>query len=141
MVTGRLHARLGSHVYDLRLGELFAADTGFLIERDPDTVRAPDCAFVSAERLPDPSPDDYLPFAPDLAVETVSPSDRGPSVREKVGMWLAAGARLVWVVSPEKRMITVYRPGSEPHVLRVGDVLDGEDVMPGFRLELEELFR
>ena len=135
---GRL---LGTHVFTHRLGVVCAAETGFLIERNPDTVRAPDAAFVAAARVPsDGPPDAFWPFAPDLAVEVVSPSDRWTAVEEKARSWLVSGTRLVWVVDPRGRTVHVYHQTKEALRLAEGDVLDGEDVVPGFSVTVAELF-
>ena len=117
------------------------AETGFLISRKPDTVRAPDCAFVRNERIPPTGiPKKYWPFAPDLAVEVLSPSDTASEVIEKIDEWLAAGTRLVWVVDPEKKAVTVYRPGRQPQTLRAHEDLIGDDVLPGFEVRVSEIF-
>jgi len=137
---GRLQAYLGFHVLGQQLGQIFLAETGFIIDRAPDTVRAPDIAFVSKNRLPETLPDGYLPLAPDLAVEVVSPSDSVREVREKVSDWLNAGVQLVWVVEPRKRIITEYRRGQPARIFEEDDVLDGGDVVPGFSLPVHEVF-
>ena len=137
MVMG---ACLHDFVSERGLGRIFAAETGFLIARDPDTVRAPDCAFVRGDRLPGPLPRRFVPLAPDLVVETISPEDRARQVKEKVAEWLAAGVRLVWVVHPARRTVTVHRRGRRPLVLRDDAVLDGETLLPGFRLALRRLW-
>lgn len=139
-ITSNIQIPLGSFVREHKLGRVFAAETGFLLERDPDTVRAPDCAFVSAERLSGGIPRKYLPFAPDLAVETVSPEDRPTRLWSKVKQWLESGTRLVWVIEPKRRTVTVHSPGREPRTLEDGDVLDGEDIVPGFRLAVTDLW-
>jgi Uma2 family endonuclease len=139
-VAGRLHGFLFAHLMGERSGEVFSSGTGFLIERDPDTVRAPDIAFVSAARLPRPIPVKFLPMAPDLAVEVLCPEDRPAEVAEKVAQWLAAGTRLVWVIDPRRRTAAIHAPGREPRHLPADGVLDGEDVVPGFRLALAELW-
>ncbi len=110
------------------------------MERDPDTVKAPDFAFVGYERLPDPLPEGYVPLVPDLAVETRSPHDTAREVAEKVEEWLAAGVRLVWVIEPKKRTITTHRAGRPPQVLTVNDTLDGEDVLPGLDVSVARIF-
>jgi len=138
--TGKLHILLGRFVLEKRLGRLFAAETGFLIERNPDSVRAPDCAFVRAERLPGAVPKKYLPFPPDLAVQTVSPEDRTVDIEEKVSQWLESGVRLVWVLDPDRQTVTIHRPGSAPRTLKEGQFLEGEDVVPGFHLPVDDLW-
>jgi len=137
---GRLQAYLGYYVLTQKLGQILLAETGFTIARAPDTVRAPDIAFVSQDRLPDPIPDGYLELVPDLAVEVVSPNDTRREVREKVNDWLDAGVRLVWVVNYQKRTITEYRSRQQIRVLTEEDTLDGGDVVPGFSLSVREVF-
>ena len=132
---------LGVHVRADGLGRVFAAETGFILHRDPDTVRAPDAAFISYDRLGEEAiPDGYLAVAPDLVVEVVSPSDTRREVREKVEEWLRAGVRLVWVIYPVTRSADVYRSLDYVSHLSEDDVLDGEDVVPGFACRLGELF-
>jgi Uma2 family endonuclease len=139
--AGKLHGLLAPHVVAHNLGAVLAAETGFLLSRDPDTVRAPDIAFVAADRWHAAPPrESYWPGAPDLAVEVVSPSDTFQEVQEKVEAWLRAGARMVWVVSPQPRDVTVYRPARESRTLSEEDQLSGEDVLPGFHCRVGEIF-
>jgi len=141
-ITARLSGPVIVFVQDNELGECFAAETRFTIEEDPDTSIGPDLAFVARERLPAPFPSKgYLRLAPDLVVETVSPNDTRREVNLKIGQWLRAGTRLVWVIDPEKKTLTVHRPGAMPHILGVEDTLIGEDVLPGFEFPLRKLFR
>ena len=124
------------------MGSGVGANTGFFLSREPETVVAPDAAVVRADRLPPRSErTGYLDLVPDLVVEVVSPSDSQPEIDAKVGLYLAAGARLVWVAYPRPRSVRVHRPGREPVELSEGDVLDGEDVLPGFRLPVADAFR
>jgi Uma2 family endonuclease len=116
------------------------AETGFQISRDPDTVRAPDVAFVRAERLPAAEPLGFFPGAPDLAVEVLSPSDRAGEVLAKVQDWLEAGCRAVWVVDPHTQTISDYRSRSEVVVFSGADTLTGGTVLPGFSVSLPEIF-
>src|SRR5277367_1966613 len=103
-IAGEIFRLVANHVKPAKLGKTYAAETGFLIERDPDTVRGPDVAFVRAERISKiVNPDKHVPFAPDLAVEVLSPNDRADSVDEKVQMWLAAGSTAVWTVDPMEK--------------------------------------
>ena len=139
--TMRLSAPAAAFVLDNDLGECFTAETGFQVARDPDTVRACDFAFVAKERLPATLPKGYLPFAPDLVMETRSPSESKRMVADKVAMWLLAGARLVWVLDPQARTVTLYRAGQTPQILGENDTLGGEDVLPGFTLALARVFR
>jgi Uma2 family endonuclease len=129
---------LGAHPIGVGLG----AGTGFRVAHDPDTVLAPDCAFVRADRIP-PVKDrkKFWPLAPDLAVEVLSPSDLASEVLEKIDEWLEAGTRLVWVIDPEKKRVTVYAPGRQPRTLRAADTLSGEDVLPGLELAVADIFK
>jgi Uma2 family endonuclease len=137
----RLGARLMMYVESRKLGCVFNSDTGFVLGRDPDTVRAPDTAFVSQARIPAGGlPVKYFPGAPDLAVEVISPSDTLEEVEEKVADYLAAGTRLVWVVNPRRKTVTVYRSPEAAQILRGDDELDGGDVVPGFRCAVAEVF-
>ena len=142
-VSGEIYWYIRNHLTAHDIGRVYPQDTGFLLARNPDLVRAPDVAFVRSDRLP-PNPiafEGYLPVAPDLAVEVVSPSDRAGAVHEKVMDYLEAGTRLVWVVHPRRRTVTVYHPDGSARVLHEGDELDGEDVLPGFRLPVAAIFR
>ena len=138
-VTAMLGGRLGQHIDLTGAGALFVGDTGFTLSRNPDTVRGPDIAFVRTERLPVPIPSTFLEFAPDLVVEVLSPNDRPGEMLAKIGDWLEAGARLVWVIDPERRSARVYRPDGSEHLLNETDQLDGEDVLPGFNCELRSI--
>lgn len=138
---GRLYALLARHVLEHDLGELFLAETGFLLARDPDTVRAPDIAFLRKERLSAAAPgESFWPGPPDLAVEVVSPGDTLGEIDEKVQAWLAAGASMVWVVNPRWRSVTVYRSATDIKTLTEIDTLDGQDVVPGFRCPVAAIF-
>jgi len=138
-VTMRLGARLSSFATARELGRVLAAETGFRVQSDPDTVRAPDIAFLSTERIPDPRPQGFLTMAPDLVVEVLSPHDRPGETLAKIGDWLEGGARLVWVVDPERRGARIYRPDGSQSVISENESLDGEDVLPGFTCQLAEV--
>jgi len=133
---------LAQHVKSHDLGVCFGAETGFKLESDPDTVRAPDVAFVRRERIPESGiPKKFWPGAPDLAVEVLSPDDSLKEAEEKAAHWLAAGAGAVWVVNPKRRDVSVYRPAAaEPVRLSEADELEGQDVVPGFRCKVAEIF-
>ena len=132
---------LGQHVLTNRLGSVYAAETGFRLASDPDTVRAPDAAFVSQARLDAVGAvAGYWPGAPDLAVEVVSPGDRSGEVAEKVAAWLAAGTQMVVVVEPPQRMVAVHRADGVTRTLREGDVLEGGAVVPGWKVPVAALF-
>jgi Uma2 family endonuclease len=139
-VAARLLVALGPFVESRELGQVFTAETGFRLRKDPDTVRAPDVAFVTRDRLPDTPPRGYAALAPDLVVEVLSPDDRPGEVLSKVGDWLEAGTSLVWVVDPERHSARVYRAdGSQDH-LGESDRLDGETLLPGFECEIRPIF-
>jgi Uma2 family endonuclease len=136
-----LASALRRHVREHRLGRVLANDTGFVLARDPDTVRAPDVAFVTTTRWESyPDPARFLPGPPDLAVEVLTPSNSPEEMHAKVADFLAAGTRLVWVVDPETQTAAVYRTLLSPRFLGLDDVFDGENVVPGFRLPLSEIF-
>jgi Uma2 family endonuclease len=132
---------LENHVESENLGEVCRAEVGFLLTAAPDTVRAPDLAFVSREhRTALGEIRGYFPGSPDLVVEVISPNDRYTEVDEKVAEWLEHGARLVFVVNPRRRTVAVHRPGERPQILGVGDRLDGDDVVPGWSMAVHDLF-
>ena len=133
-----LGARIVEFARRSSLGEVYGSDTGFLLERDPDLVRAPDVAYIAKERLQGIDETKYLPFAPDLAVEVVSPSDSFRDVEEKAAMWLAHGTRIVWVIEPELRKAFVYRPDTPREELSEHGELRGEDVLPGLTVPLAD---
>jgi Uma2 family endonuclease len=122
------------------LGVVTGAETGFHIGRDPDTVRAPDVAYVRKERIPETEPVGFFPGAPDLAVEVLSPSDTAGDVLAKVQDWLDAGCGVVWVVDPQTRTVTVYRTRREIAVLSDSESIEAGDVLPGLRLAVSRLF-
>jgi Uma2 family endonuclease len=139
----RIASRLERHVEDNGLGKTYAAETGFKLSSDPDTVRAPDAAFVSRARLEEVGEiEGYWPGAPDLAVEVISPSDTHTEVVEKALAWLEAGCRMVLAVDPSRRNVTVYRALDDIRILTggAGETLDGADVVPGWSLPVAELF-
>lgn len=135
-VVNDLAYRITHHVKRHGLGRVYAAETGFRLHADPDTVRAPDVAFVARERLPEPGTAGFMDAAPDLVVEVLSPGDRPREVRRKVEQWLAAGGRLVWVVDPDDMSATAYRPDGRVADIEAGGTLSGEDVLPGFACAL-----
>lgn len=140
-VAMKLASRLDRHVEINRLGMVLAAETGFRISRDPDTVRAPDVSFVAKERIPSEGPPEgYWELAPDLAVEVVSPNDPAVQVQSKVQMWLESGVRLVWVVYSDTRAIMAYKSLKEITTFTAEDTLDGGQVVPGFECAVAEIF-
>lgn len=140
-IAARLTVPLGQYVDEHDLGELYAAETGFKLKSDPDTVRAPDIAFVRRERADEVEEiKGYFPGAPDLAVEVTSPDDTVREVEDKVAEWLECGTRLVWVISPKLHTVTIYRSLTDINTLTENDTLDGEDVVPGFHCPVAKLF-
>jgi Uma2 family endonuclease len=131
-VAVNLTVRLGAHVDLTGAGQLVAAETGFTLSRDPDTVRAPDVGFIASDRVPAPGTNGFPELAPDLVVEVLSPDDRPGGTLAKVGDWLDAGTRLVWVIDPDRRSARVYRADGSETALSENDALNGEDVLPGF---------
>lgn len=130
---------LRSHVRTRKLG-FVSAEWGVVLSRKPDTVRGPDIAFVSAERLKGKSTKGFFEGAPDLAVEVISPNDRASEVQQKIKEYLQAGTRLVWVIDPETRTLTAYHPSGEARIYSADDEVPGEDVVPGFSFRPADLF-
>jgi Uma2 family endonuclease len=148
--TGARHGRIvmvlllevGRFVEERRLGAVFPAETGFWIspEGAPDSVLAPDLAFVGLGRELDAQTVDYPRLAPDFVVEVASPSQGRAAMAAKARRWLDAGVRLVWIVLPEARTVEVWRAGAVERVATEGDELSGEEVLPGFVLPVRNLF-
>jgi Uma2 family endonuclease len=137
----RLTGALMQYVEEHDLGEVFGAETGFKLTSNPDTVLGPDLAFVSNERIPPTGiPVAYWPGAPDLAVEVVSPGNSRREIEEKITEYLAAGVRLVWIIRPKQRTVTIHRAQAEPVTLNESDTLDGQDVIPGFQYNVGRIF-
>lgn len=148
MPAGQRHRRivvsliveLGGYVKRERLGTVVGSDSGVRLERDPDTVREPDIAFTSVERLPlGADVDGYAEVVPDLVVEVASPGDSRWAAHDKARMWLSHGVRLVWVVHPQIRSVEVHRPDSPVETIIGEGSLDGLDVVPGFSCPLSEV--
>ena len=134
-VAGNIGSSLSAHAENGKLGRAYAAGTGFLLHQEPDTVRAPDAAFVSRERLEEVgSVEGFWPGAPDLVVEVVSPGGTHAEVVEKSLAWLDAGCRMVLVVEPGRKVVTMYRSREDIRLLAGYEVIDGADVVPGWRL-------
>lgn len=138
--TNRLSARATLFAEDHDLGFGFAAETGFKIASDPDTVLAPDWAFISRDRMPSPIPRGHVPVVPDIVLETRSPKDSAREVAQKVGMWLEAGVRIVWELDPANNRLAIHRKGITTRFLGSDKLLTGEDVLPGFELPLTTVF-
>jgi Uma2 family endonuclease len=140
-ITARLTWRLAQYGEENNLGVVYAAETGFLLSTNPDTVRAPDVAFVDQKRLDEVGEvDGYWPGAPDLVVEVISPSDAYTEVEERALDGLDGGTRLVMIVDPRKRTVTVYRALNRITILTEEATLDGADVVSGWSAPVHELF-
>jgi len=143
---GGIAMHVGASLYQAvtaqHLGRVYATETGFLLATNPDTVLAPDAAFVRSERLAQLTDVvGFIPGAPDLAVEVISPSDTYTEVEEKVTLWLQHGTRMVVVVNPRRRRVTVYRPDRPVLFLSEQDELSGDEVVPGWSVPVRDLFR
>lgn len=142
VVAMQIGWRLGAFVDANDLGLVMAAETGFVLARNPDTVRAPDVAFVKKDRIPtDRLPRAYWPGAPDLAVEVVSLEDSAREVDVKAGQWLSGGALEVWVVHPSLKTVTLYGRSEACQVLGMDDILKGGDLFAGFECPVRDLFK
>jgi len=140
-VVAAITAELERHVTARSLGHVVAGKSGFQLSSDPDTVRAPDVAFVAQARIDTVGvPDGYWPGAPDVAIEVVSPGGSYSDLQEKALEWLSAGARLVLVVDPRRRTVTAYRSADRIVELSAGQLLDASDAIPGWSIPVEALF-
>jgi Uma2 family endonuclease len=136
----RVGWRLAQHVETHDLGRVYAAETGFKLEVNPDTVLAPDGAFISKRKLLDSEAKGFLEVAPDLVVEVISPNDVYTEVEEKVAAWLEYGVIIVVVVNPRQRTVKVHRSLTDVVILTRQDVLKLEDILPGWQLEIQAIF-
>lgn len=142
VIVNRLSSLLTNVVNRDGRGIILGAETGFILSRNPDTVRGPDVAFVARERIERIGiPVAYFPEAPDLAIEVVSPGDTVTEVEAKAEDWIKGGTRLLWIVSPRSRTVTVYQSLAHISVLTENDVLDGMAVVPGFKCRVSDLFQ
>jgi Uma2 family endonuclease len=139
-IVNRLSVRLGTFVESQALGVVTGAETGFHIAENPDTVRAPDVAWVHTRRVPSTPTRGFFRGAPDLAAEVLSPDDRASEVQAKVQQWLDAGCQSVWVVDPLTRSVTTYHRGGTIAILRSTDTLTEEALLPGFSVSVAEVF-
>jgi Uma2 family endonuclease len=140
-LAGEIYALVRQFVKPRSLGMLTPADGTYILSHNPLTIVVPDVAFVSWERLPGRvRPQGYIPVPPDLAIEVRSPSDRAGEIEEKLDRYRRAGVPLIWWVNPTRRTVSVYRNGALVAELREGDVLDGEDILPGFTLPVADIF-
>jgi Uma2 family endonuclease len=139
--TGRASYFVSEFVYKNELGETFIAEVGFVLSRNPDTVLAPDFAFIRESRLPSQFPEGYCEIMPDLVIETRSPGDTQREVMEKTQLWLSAGVPLVWNIDPKSQTVTVHQPNQSIETLGINDTLTGGDILPGFILLVKQIFR
>ena len=131
---------LGNHVRQNNLGRIMV-ETGYRLEREPDTVRAPDVSFIRTERLSSGGlPKAYVEGAPDLAVEVVSPYDPASEVEGKVHDYLNTGTQRVWVVYSNLRRVVAYNSDGSVRWYHEGDSLEDQELLPGFSLNISELF-
>ena len=140
VLVQELAGLIWNHVRTNKLGRVFAAKTGFILSTEPDTVLAPDIAYLSAARSK-PLSEKFAAIAPDLVVEVVSPGNTAAEMNEKTGLYFQAGTRQVWIVYPKTRMIHRYTSPTNVTILTSTDTLSGADVLPGFSLSLDELFK
>ncbi len=140
-IAATIAALLWQHVKAQKLGRVMAAETGFKLASDPDTVLAPDTAFIRQEEFERLGmTKKFWPGAPDLAVEVMSPDDSVRRTDEKAKAWLSYGTRMVWVINPRQRTISVYRNDVNISVLTENGILEGYDIVPGFRCSVSEIF-
>lgn len=140
-IVVNLIVRLEAFVEPRQMGTIVASDVGFLLEKEPDTVREPDVAFISALRLPlDQDVPGFFDGPPDLAVEIASPSDSPRQLFDKARMWISFGVPLVWTVDPEARTLDLHQPNQPLISLSTDDLLDGGQVLPGFTCTVADLF-
>jgi Uma2 family endonuclease len=140
VISAKIGARLLGFVDAHALGYV-SVETGCIIARDPDTVRGPDVAFVSFERLAGQElPETWFQFSPDLVVEVISPGDRPKYIREKVQDWFAGGARRLWLFYPRTRNVYVLRSPTDVRILGSDDTLISDDVLPGFSCPVADFF-
>jgi len=140
-IVSNVHLLVAGHAKVHDLGAVLAAETGFTLSRDPDTVRAPDVAFVRKDRVPPPEQQSgFVELAPDLIVEVLSPTDRPADTTEKIADYLDAGVSVVWVLDPRTHSAMEYLPGAAARLIGPTGELAGGDVLPGFSCAVAELF-
>jgi Uma2 family endonuclease len=141
MVASNIGFELRSYAREHKLGSVTFGEIGFVLERDPDTVVAPDVAFVRRNRLPDPIPKrGFFLFAPDLVVEVISPTDEPGDIRRKQALYDRVAIPMVWWIDPLRRTISVHVPGQPVLHPTESDDLDGLHVVPGFSIPLKTIF-
>lgn len=141
-IMAELHLAISLFVRQNNLGRTLVGDAGFVLGRNPygrDTVRGVDIAFISTERAPEPLPPNFMEGAPDLAIEIMSPSNTMGDIRRKINQLLEAGCRQIWIVHPDLREVDVHTSeGAKVH--REGDKLFADDILPGFKIDVADIF-
>jgi Uma2 family endonuclease len=141
-IAMRVGASLAQFVWENDLGEAYAAETGFLLRTKPDTVLAPDFAFISKQRASvGRDQKGFWSGPPDVAIEVLSPSESGPQARKKVAEWLGSGAKQVWSINPKNETVTIYRLSGETTTFTDEETVEADDVLPGFRIAVKEIFK
>jgi len=145
-IHGKIAARIGAHlllfVEENNLGVVYAAETGFVIDTHPDTVRAPDASFVTQMRIDAlGDTEGFFPGAPDLAIEVISPNDTYTQVADKALEWLRAGTQMVIVIDPNKKTVVIYQDLDDIVILTEDQTIDGGSLLPGWSLSLQDLFK
>ncbi len=141
LISMRIGSAIFNHAEAHGLGYVSTAEAGYILNKNPDTVVAPDIAFFRSDRFPGGFPErGYYPMPPDLAVEVISPTDEPGDINRKKGLYAKASVPLVWWIDPEARTVTVYRPGERPEVFDESMALDGGDVLPGFSIPVQRIF-
>jgi Uma2 family endonuclease len=140
-VGGQLAVYLGVYGQYGRTGRVYTSETGFVVEKSPTILLVPDLAYFKVEHLPGgTAPDGYFEIPPDVLLETLSPSQHFGELVEKVGLYLKFGVPLVWAALPADKTIVAFYADGQMRIFRSGDVLDGGDVLPGFRVPVDDLF-
>lgn len=135
-------ALLWQFVSEHGLGDVYGAETGFILTSNPDTVLAPDAAFISEARARQfRQTPGYWPGPPDLAVEVLSPGETGPRTKKKVAKWLEYGAQQVWVVNSKNETVTIYRSSGDSTTFGHEETLEADDLLPGFKVAVADIFK
>ena len=141
-IGARLTAILWRFITDHEMGDVYGAETGFILTSNPDTVLAPDIAFISEQRAREfRGAKGYWPGPPDLAVEVLSPEDTSPKTIKKVGQWLGYGAKQVWIVDAKHQTVTIHRSLREARTFASGETVEADDLLPGFRIAVADIFK
>lgn len=141
VIVDLIHYLLRGFVTERRLGIVFGDNMGYVLHRGPDTVRIPDVSFVAWEHVPETGiPEGSWLIPPDLAVEVVSPTDHANDVYDKAREYVESGVRIVWVLWPKRRAVSVHTRDEKTAELGPDDTLDGGEVLPGFGVRVGELF-